>query len=437
MRLTGWGRFTSAEQHVLRPARAAQADAAFTTARAGGICLHGAGRAYGDCALNAGGTALLTTQLDRILAFNPDTGLLQAEPGVDFRRLLDVFLPRGWLAPVTPGTGFATLGGAVAHDVHGKNHELGGSFGQHVSELDLLLPDGTCRTLTPAEPLFRATMGGAGLTGFVTRIVLAMKRVPGGEVAVQARRVADLDSFLAAMGQAAAASYTVGWIDGAARGRHLGRGILETAEPAAGAFGQPKPRARTVPFDLPAIALNRYSIAAFNELYYRRIPAAGRSGRVPWRTFLYPLDALHDWNRIYGRRGFVQFQCVVPLDTGPNALRSLLEVISASHQASFLAVLKRLGAGRAGFLSFPMQGYTLALDFPRAAGIEALYARLCAITLDAGGRVYLAKDTLLDPASFRRMYPEFGHFAAARHMADPECRIASDMARRLRLQEPA
>jgi decaprenylphospho-beta-D-ribofuranose 2-oxidase len=437
LKLAGWGRTTYAACEAARPERFGEAVAGFAAdAGQNGICLYGAGRSYGDCALNSGGTALITTRLDRILGFDAQTGIVQVEPGVDFRRLMEVFLPRGWLAPVTPGTGFATVGGAVAHDVHGKNHELDGSFGQHVTAFDLLLPDGARRTVVPADgDLFAATVGGAGLTGFITRIEFRMKRVPGGAVRVREHRAANLAAFLSAMRDAAGASYAVGWIDAAARGAALGRGILETAEPIEGVFAQPPERARRVPFEFPAFALNRFSVALFNEGYFRRVPPDGRTRVVPWRTFLYPLDALHDWNRIYGRRGFVQFQCVVPFETGARALRDLLEVISASHQASFLAVLKRMGAGRAGFLSFPMPGFTLALDFPRCAGLEALYARLSAITLDAGGRVYLAKDALLDAASFRRMYPEFPHFAAVRQAVDPERHIQSDMARRLRLQD--
>jgi decaprenylphospho-beta-D-ribofuranose 2-oxidase len=435
--LVGWGRGTPATSLAARPERFAEAVDGFAQAPAeGGICLHGAARSYGDCALNSGGEALITTRLDRILAFDAETGIVQVEPGVDFRRLLRAFLPRGFLAPITPGTGFATIGGAVANDVHGKNHEHDGSFGQHVTELDLVLPDGTRRTITQADgDLFRATMGGLGLTGFITRIAFRMARVPGGTVQVRSRRANDLDDFLAAMQAEQSASYSVGWIDGAAHGTRLGRGILETAAPGSEPAPPPSGRDLRVPLDFPGFALNPLSVAIFNEAYFRRVPQAGSTARVPWEKFLYPLDAIQDWNRIYGKRGFIQFQCVVPFETGPAALRDLLEVISASRQASFLAVLKRMGPGRAGFLSFPMPGYTLALDFPRRAGIEDLHARLCAITLNAGGRVYLAKDSLLDPAGFRRMYPEFARFAAVLAEIDPAGRMNSDMARRLRLRD--
>lgn len=437
MLLTGWGRGPASACEAARPERFAEAVATFgDTVGARGLCLRGAGRSYGDCATNGAGDVLITTRLDRILAFDEATGIVQVEPGVDFHRLMQVFLPRGFLVPVTPGTAFATIGGAVANDVHGKNHERDGSFCQHVTELDLVLPDGTLRTITPADTrLFRATAGGLGLTGFVTRIAFRMMRVPGGGVVVREQRVSDLEAFLTAMADSAGASYSVGWIDGAAHGTRLGRGILEIAEPADGEIFRRRPLEMRVPMDFPGFALNPVSVAVFNEAYFRRVPEAGRTRPVPWRKFLYPLDAIHDWNRIYGRRGFVQFQCVVPFETGPAALRDLLKVISASYQASFLAVLKRMGAGRSGYLSFPMPGYTLALDFPRRAGIEDLYKRLTTITLDAGGRVYLAKDALLDALTFRRMYPEFAGFSEVLATIDSSSRMQSNMARRLRLRE--
>jgi decaprenylphospho-beta-D-ribofuranose 2-oxidase len=435
--LAGWGRVAQANSQATRPERVADALADFRApAGKGGLCLYGAGRSYGDCALNDGGAALLTTRLDRILAFDPASQIVQVEPGVNFRRLLAVFLPRGLLAPVTPGTGFTTIGGAVANDVHGKNHEHDGSFGQHVTELDLVLPTGELRTITPADgAIFRATCGGLGLTGFITRIAFRMRAVPGGSVTVRERRVGSLAEFLAVMERAQDAPYSVGWIDGTATGASLGRGILETAELSAGGAEIAVAKARAVPVDFPGFALNPLSVRAFNALFFRRVPAEGRLRQIPVGTFLYPLDAIHGWNRIYGKRGFYQFQCVVPYAEGAAVLRELLQVIAASRQASFLAVLKRMGTGRAGFLSFPMPGYTLALDFPCKAGVEALYARLCGITLESGGRVYLGKDALLSAAAFRAMYPEFEEFRAVLKEVDPGRRMQSGMARRLRLSE--
>ncbi len=429
---------------VFRPDGLAQVPAVLAAAEGlpHGLIVHAGGRSYGDCALNEGGAALLSAGFDRILQFDAETGSVQAEPGVTFRQLLATFLPRGWLPPVMPGTGFATIGGAVANDVHGKNHERAGSFAQHVSEIDLIMPDGEARTVTQASDpaLFCATCGGLGLTGIITRVAFRLQPVAGAAVRVRARRLPDLEHFLAALDEAAGATYAVGWIDGTARGRFLGRGILETAEPAPGEAARAPGRGLRVPFEFPGWVLNPLSIRAFNEMYYRRAPARGRDSLAHYGAFFTPLDGLRDWNRIYGRRGFHQFQNVVPFAGGAAALRELLEVIVASRRASFLAVLKRLGPGigtpeRAGMLSFPRAGYTLALDFPAGAGIEELYARLVEITLRHGGRVYLAKDALLGAEAFRAMYPRWSEFRAVLERVDPHRRLQSDMSRRLRLRD--
>jgi decaprenylphospho-beta-D-ribofuranose 2-oxidase len=442
-RLQGWGRTRTSASVTLRPDDTADLRTVFEDPRprAHGLIVHAAGRSYGDCALNAEGSVVLSSGLDAILGFDPATGLVTVEPGVTFMELLATFLPRGFLVPVSPGTGFATIGGAVANDVHGKNHEQAGSFCSHVDEIDLLTADGRLRRIGPAaEPaLFYATCGGLGLTGIITRVAFRLKPVPGHGVRVQRRRVADLDAFLDAMEQAASATYSVGWIDGTARGASLGRGILETAEPTSETAPPPPARSLRVPFDFPGFALNTLSIRLFNELYFRKAPAAPTSRAVSLAKFLYPLDALRDWNRIYGRRGFYQFQNVLPFAGGAAALRALLEVISASGCASFLAVLKRLGPGigPAGPLSFPMAGFTLALDFPADPGIEDLYRQLQDITLRAGGRIYLAKDALLDADAFREMYPRWREFAELTAEIDPKRRVQSDMSRRLRLHDPS
>jgi decaprenylphospho-beta-D-ribofuranose 2-oxidase len=362
-----------------------------------------------------------------------------AEPGVTFADLLKTFLPRGFLVPVTPGTAFATLGGAVANDVHGKNHDRAGGFGDHVQWLDLLLPSGEELRVTPDErpDLFAATIGGIGLTGIILAVALRLQRVPSPAVTVAERRIGDLDGFLAAFAEhRATATYSVGWIDALARGRSLGRGILELAEPAqdAGAAAPAKVRTRRVPIDLPGFVLNPASVAVFNEVYYRRVPAAGRERLLPYEKFLYPLDAIQDWNRIYGRRGFYQFQCVLPDDAAPSGLRVLLEAISAARGASFLAVLKTLGGEGRGHLSFPLRGHTLALDFPRGAGTDELMRRLERLTLDHGGRIYLAKDACLSATGFAAMYPKLDAFRAVLREVDPQGRMTSGMARRLNIR---
>jgi decaprenylphospho-beta-D-ribofuranose 2-oxidase len=439
MAVSGWGRSSTASVEACRPERIAEARRALGQVGGEGIVAHGGGRSYGDAALNDGGRVMLTRRLDRVLAFDPATGDLVAEPGVTFADLLKIFLPRGFLAPVTPGTALATLGGAVANDVHGKNHDRTGSFGDHVQWLDLLLPSGEELRVSPVErpDLFAATIGGIGLTGIILAVALRLQRVPSPAVTVAERRIGDLDGFLAAFAaHRASATYSVGWIDALARGRSLGRGVLELAEPAqnAGAAAPAKTRTRRVPVDLPGFVLNPMSVALFNEVYYRRVPAAGRERLLSYEKFLYPLDAIRDWNRIYGRRGFYQFQCVLPDDGAASGLRVLLETISTARGASFLAVLKTLGGEGRGHLSFPLRGYTLALDFPRGAGTDELMRRLERLTLDHGGRIYLAKDACLSAAGFAAMYPKLDAFRAVLREADPQGRMTSGMARSLNIR---
>ena len=439
MDLTGWGRNARVRTLTARPERVAQAQARMAEAEpAQGLIARGAGRAYGDAALNQNGRVLLTGRLDRLLDFDPDTGLLQAEPGVTFADLLQVFLPRGWLAPVSPGTAFATLGGAVANDVHGKNHDRVGSFGDHLDWIELMLPGGEVVRVSQQQPdLFEATIGGIGLTGVIVGLGLKMMRVSSAAVRVFEQRCPDLDRFLAALSEARECrAYSVGWIDGLARGKGLGRGILEEADPVENVSIADRPaRRRRVPFDAPAALLNPVSIGLFNALYFRRVPPQGRERLRAYDRFLYPLDSIADWNRIYGRRGFYQFQCVLPDAHAETGLRRLLETIVNAGRASFLAVLKTLGRDGKGMLSFPMRGFTLALDFPRGPGVAELLARLERLTIDHGGRIYLAKDSLLSPEGLRAMYPRLPEFQAVLDAVDPERRLNSDMARRLRIRE--
>jgi len=433
-RLTGWGRCLSAEGEAARPERLRE----FTESVAQGgdsLIAYGAGRSYGDCALNSGGRHVMLGRLDRVLAFDRETGVIAVEPGVNFARLLRDFLPRGFMVPVTPGTGFATIGGAVANDVHGKNHELAGSLGQHVVELEITLASGESRVISPdVEPaLFWATVGGIGLTGILTRIVFRMKRVGGSDVSVKKIRAPDLDNFLARLAEAQNAPYTVGWIDTTAQKAALGRGILEIGEETSSSLMRPSAKARSIPVDFPGFVLNPLSIRAFNELYFRQVPERGQERTMHWGQFLYPLDAIEGWNRMYGKRGFHQFQCAVPHEDGAKAVQKLMEEISQAGSASFLAVLKRMGPGSAGYLSFPMAGYTLALDFPAGGAIAPLYRKLVKITKDFGGRVYLGKDSLLTAEEFQGMYPDLPAYLDVLAAVDPKHRFVSDMARRLRI----
>ncbi len=434
---TGWGRVARAEMLAARPERVSELPALLAAAGPEGIIVHGGGRSYGDSALNSGGRAILTRRLDRLLSFDPATGVLVAEAGVTFEDLRRLFLPKGFLAPVTPGTAFATLGGALANDVHGKNQDQAGNFGSHVLWIDLMLPSGKVRRLPQEEWLFRATAGGLGLTGVILTLALRMMPVPSRFVTLRERRVGDLDEFLEVLEtERRDALYSVGWIDALARGAALGRGIVEAADPAPPEpdDAHADPRRRRLPFDLPAALLNPRSIQAFNELYWRRVPAGGRRRRVPYDRFLYPLDAIEDWNRLYGRRGFHQFQALLPQAGSRRAVRDLLETCAESRAGSFLAVLKTMGREGAGLLSFGGRGHTLALDFPAGPGIDDLLRRMERLVLDHGGRIYLAKDSRLSAEGFAAMYPRLPEFREILAEIDPAGRMSSDLARRLAIR---
>jgi decaprenylphospho-beta-D-ribofuranose 2-oxidase len=436
MEVAGWGRVPTTRAEVARPEREGQLRAIVKEVE-GPLLAIGAGRSYGDAGLPVeAGRAMLTTRLDRILAFDEQSGRITAEPGVTFADLHRYLLPRGWLAPVCPGTAFATIGGAVANDVHGKNQGDAGSFGDHVEAFSLLTADGEVRQVTRSQDhdLFRSTIGGLGLTGVITSASFTMARVPSNAVLVEEQRINDLDSFLAAFEAKKGAHFSVGWIDALTRGRQFGRGILETAELASPGLPPTPSKAKTVPFDLPAVAMSPLSTRMFNAAWWRRVPADGRSRLVAIPAFLHPLDGIHQWNRIYGKRGFRQFQCVVPFDDGRATLVRLLEEVGRHGHASFLAVLKAFGRSGPGILSFCMPGWTLALDFPERPGVQELLTRLETIARDAGGRVYLAKDSHLSPETFAAMYPEIDRFRGVLERVDPHARWESALSRRLSIR---
>ena len=428
--LTGWGRTLRATSMVARPERRRALEALMAQRPAPAM---GRLRSYGDTALNHGGEAVDLTRLDRMLGFDEDTGLLRVEGGARIGEINAAMAPRGWLVPVMPGTGFATVGGAIAMDVHGKNHHSAGSFGEHVEAMPLLTPTGVEEVL-PCDPLFKVSAGGLGQTGVIAEASVRLTRAKGDVMMVTERRVADWDEHLALL-DASEATYTVGWIDATAEGASLGRGILEEAETAAGLV-PPAKRGKRVPFDAPAFALAPSVVKAFNAAYWRRVPVSGRTVVKPIEDFFFPLDKIYDWNRLYGKSGFHQVQCVVPL-AAADTLKRILEAIARTGMASPLAVLKRMGPGRAGMMSFPMEGYTLAVDFHAAHGPEKLAQRIEQMVLEAGGRLYLAKDSLASADSVRAMYPERAAWADAVAEVDPESKLMTDLVRRLKLREAA
>lgn len=428
--IAGWGRAIRAVTDLARPER--QRDLP-------GLSLDGPAigmrRSYGDAALNAGGRAIEMTRLDRMLGLDAGTGLLEVEAGARIGEIAAALAPQGWLPAVMPGTGFATVGGCIAMDVHGKNHHEAGSFGQHVAALTLVGPAGPRRITADSDPdLFRATMGGLGQTGMIATATLRLQRVAGPVMMVTERRVEDLDEHLATL-EAAEAPCVVGWIDATATGRALGRGIVEEAETGRGLVPPRRP-ARRVPLDAPGLALSAPVVRAFNAAYWRRVPSSGRTLVRPFADFFFPLDRVHDWNRLYGKRGFHQFQCVLPPDAVA-PLRAIIDAVATSGLASPLAVLKRMGPGRAGHLSFPMEGWTLAVDFPNRPAAAPLIRRLTGMAAEAGGRIYFAKDSVAEPANIGPMYPELDDWRRIVATADPDRRLVTDLVRRLRLRGAA
>ena len=421
----GWGRALQATGEIALPAQRDQIAQLDGPAPAMGMR-----RSYGDAALNSDGRIIDMRGLDRFLSFDPDTGILELEAGARIGDVAASFAPRGWLPAVMPGTGFATIGGCIGQDVHGKNHHHMGSFCQHVTEITLL-QNGTEITAKPNSALFRATAGGLGQTGVITRAKIHLIPAKGDLMLVTERRARNWDEHIALL-DASEANYTVGWIDATATGSALGRGIVEEGENAAG-LSRKRPRPARVPLDAPHFALAKPVVRAFNWAYFHRVPRSGRTVLRSLQDFFFPLDKIHDWNRLYGKRGFYQFQCVVPLDQAP-ALRAMLQDIALSGLASPLAVLKRMGAGRAGYLSFPMEGYTLAIDFPNRPEARSLIQRLQTMTADAGGRLYFAKDGLATGPVIAAMYPDLPKWQRACAKADPECALATDLVRRLNLR---
>ncbi len=438
--LRGWGRTSPVMSATVR-ATADEVPALLRAAGHRGLTARGLGRSYGDAAQNAGGVVLL-----------PLAGETRVEgdhvvtaAGTSLHDLMRRLLPVGRYLPVTPGTRYVTVGGAIACDVHGKSHHRVGTFGAHVLHADLVTPDGEVHRIGPdAEPeLFWATVGGMGLTGVITSAALRTIPVGSGWMRVDTERHGDLGSLMTAMRESDDDwTYSVAWVDTVSRGRAHGRSVLTRGEHArADELG--RRRART-PYPLPSDPrigappwaprglVSRLTVRAFNELWFRKTPRRRLGELESLATFFHPLDGIADWNLLYGPTGLVQYQLVVP-DGADDVVQDAVRRLSESGHASFLAVLKRFGAANPGLLSFPMSGWTLALDLPVRPGLAAVLDDLDARVVEAGGRVYLAKDGRLSATRFAAMYPRAEEFARMRDRVDPTRILTSDLARRLGL----
>ena len=432
--LSGWGR-------VFGPGREVASEDLEAITREASLT-RGLARSYGDSSLphQDDGVVASCRLADRILAFDDQSGVIKAEAGFSLLQLNRTFWRRGFAAPVAPGTQFITLGGMVSADVHGKDHHATGGFGAHVSAIRIRLASGDIVTASRTEnaDLFRATIGGMGLLGHILDVTFKMPKIPSAWVAIETERMPDLDHYLAGLKDAARRfPFTMGWIDTLGASGALGRGVLmrgRWAEPHEARPGLPQPIRRPgVPFLFPDIAISRFTVAAFNAVYYGIHPKGMRSKIEHPETFFYPLDAIRNWNRVYGRSGFTQYQCVIPEEAGAEGVKSFVALLRKTGGSSMVSVIKDCSGEGEGLLSFPLKGTTVAADFPARDGVQRIVDTLNAHLIELGGRVYLAKDRFTRAADYRRMDKRIDAWRAIKQKYDPHGRLRSAQSARLEL----
>lgn len=432
MKIQGWGRYPTMDAEVLVPSDNYECGE-FVKDKI--LIARGLGRSYGDSSLSP--IVLQTSGFDHFISFNHETGLISCQAGVSIHEILDLVVPKGWFMPVTPGTINVTIGGAIASDVHGKNHHIGGSFSQHVISFDLLLGNGEKVTVTPSgmPDLFKATCGGMGLTGIIISATFQLIPIQSSYISQKTIRANSLEDVCDLFEANTLSTYSVAWIDCLAKGRQMGRSLLMLGEHSVNGglelSGQSK---RSLPIDMPTWVLNPYSIKAFNFFYFHNSIISDQKTELPYRPYFYPLDGINNWNRLYGKNGFIQYQFVVPKAVGVGGLKRILDIISNSNKGSFLAVLKVFGKGNENYLSFPIEGYSLALDFKMEPEITDLVTRLDSMVLEMGGRVYLTKDALMSEQMFKSTYPKWQIFEEVRAKYGAIGKFASNQSRRLGLQ---
>lgn len=439
-KISNWGRYPSVEAQIYD-----LSDEFRMGEKIGGLSpaiARGLGRSYGDSSL--GENIIATVGYNRFISFNEETGVLKCEAGVSFADILEVFVPKGWFLPVTPGTKYITVGGAIASDVHGKNHHKEGSFGDWVREMKILVASGEVLLCSPTqfEDLFFATIGGMGLTGLVLEAEFTLKRIETSFISQETLPADNLEKVMGFFTDSKKSTYSVAWIDCLAKGKNLGKSILFLGEHAPLStiestvfkddplwyLGKGK---LGVPFDLPSGSLNSLTVKAFNGLYYSMSKLKG-NGIVHLDPFFYPLDSVNNWNRIYGKKGFLQYQFVLPLDKSFDGMTEVLQAIAKEGRGSFLAVLKLFGR-QDSLISFPMEGYTLALDFPIMPGLMKFLTKLDEIVLKYEGRFYFTKDSRLKPDVFKQGYPKLNDFLEIKAKYDPNNLFASAQSKRLEL----
>lgn len=401
----------------------------------------GMGRCYGDSALWH--NIMSSLNFNRLLEFDEHEGILRCEAGVSLAEILDVFVSRGWFLPVTPGTKFVTVGGAIASDVHGKNHHKEGTFSSHLLSMDLMLPDGSTITCSRDEnPIFfRSTCGGMGLTGIILRATIRLRKIETAYIVQKNIRAKNIDEIMDLFEKHESSTYSVAWIDCLSAGNSLGRSILMIGEHASlddikntrSAYGPlviKEKKKYNMPFNLPAFVLNHFTVKAFNTIFYAKSPREN-DFIADYDSFFYPLDYIHNWNRIYGSRGFAQYQFVIPKDHASKGLKKILNKISWRNRGSFLAVLKLMGDSNDNMISFPLKGYTLALDFPIKPDLFSFLDELDRIVLEHGGRIYLSKDAGMGERMFKESYSRSEEFITFKHKIDEKNRFRSLQSLRL------
>ena len=430
-KICGWGRYPQHDAYLHTPSSCASLE--LIAKQQNSVLARGMGRSYGDSAsaLNV----LQTTYINHFIEFDEVTGKLTAEAGITLREILKVIVPSGWFLPVTPGTSYVTLGGAIASDVHGKNHYIAGTFGQHVKSLSIFLGSGEVVTTSPQHhaDLFHATCGGMGLTGIIMSATIQLLPIRSTFISQQTIKAGCIEAACELFEDNIDATYSVAWIDCLAKGKDLGRSVLMLGEHSKeGGLDIDLREPISVPFNAPSALLNRITMKAFNTAYWHKAKERF-SNVVPLMPYFYPLDAIVNWNKLYGKAGFLQFQCVIPKSDGIANMRKLLTEIADSGEGSFLAVLKQFGKANDNLLSFPIEGYTLALDLKLSESSQKIVSRLEDMVADMGGRIYLTKDAVMQEKTFKVAYPNWEKFESVREQYGAIGKFSSSQSKRLGL----
>jgi len=433
MKICGWGRYQPVDAKVCLPQT--QSECAQIIQDSDSLIARGLGRSYGDSANNS--TVVQSTYLDHFIGFDAVAGILTCEAGASLHEILQLVVPKGWFLAVTPGSSFVTVGGAIASDVHGKNHHINGTFSEYILSFELMLGTGEIVKVSRANlpDLFKATCGGMGLTGIILAVTMQLIPIQSSQIIQTTIKANCLEEVCAQFEKNQTSTYSVAWIDCLASGKQLGRSLLMLGEHAQnGALELAKPKVFNLPFEMPQGLLNHYSIKTFNALYYHKALADKKMSTIPFEPYFYPLDAIGSWNRLYGRAGFVQYQFALPKAVGVEGLKQILGVIVDSGKGSFLAVLKAFGRANENYLSFPIEGYTLALDFKMSPTTIQLINKLDKMVVAMAGKIYLTKDALMSEATFKATYPQWEEFERVRARFGAIGKFASKQSKRLGLQ---